>query len=223
MFDISRGKNTFEVTGGKVRGWKGWKVRGWKGWKVGCWEDWKVWGWKTSWKLIPSTIPSLYLPHTNFLLATFGRQQPTKYTALQTCFKIRQLCPACLVLLCQFLYNTADVGFWTVTIQSVVGFLFYLVARNSVWREGLRNPPATSSLNDRLVRICVKVGAWSRILHPGVHVGLRNWSTGASPSSYSISRRNLSVMDMMCKIFRLRGIFCKKHIHMILSMRAKLN
>ena len=38
MFDISRGKNTFEVTGGKVRGWKGWKVRGWKGWKVGCWE-----------------------------------------------------------------------------------------------------------------------------------------------------------------------------------------
>ena len=38
VFDISRGKNTFEV--------RGWKVRGWKGWKVRCWEDWKVWGWK---------------------------------------------------------------------------------------------------------------------------------------------------------------------------------
>ena len=32
--------------------------------------------------LIPSTIPSLYLPHKNFSLVTFGHQSSTKYTAL---------------------------------------------------------------------------------------------------------------------------------------------
>ena len=33
--------------------------------------------------LIPSTIPSLYLPHKNFSLVTSGHQSSTKYTALE--------------------------------------------------------------------------------------------------------------------------------------------
>ena len=74
----------------KIRGWKGWKVRRWKGWKVRGWKWWKVKGlkgWKVGGKrkegkLIPSTIPSLYLPHKNFSLVTFGHQSSTKYTAL---------------------------------------------------------------------------------------------------------------------------------------------
>ena len=43
--------------------------------------------------LIPSTIPSLYLPHKNFSLVTFGHQSSTKYTALRYSL-MNQLLPA---------------------------------------------------------------------------------------------------------------------------------
>ena len=71
---------------GKIERFEGGKVWRSEGGKVGRLEGWRFERLETktitSWKLIPSTIPSLYLPHKNFSLVTFGHQSSTKYTAL---------------------------------------------------------------------------------------------------------------------------------------------
>ena len=96
MFDISRGKKILRSEvgrseGGKVGRSEGRKVGRLDVGKIGRFEGGKarknlrkvaVGSSLPSSLLIPSTIPSLYLPHKNFSLVTFGHQSSTKYTAL---------------------------------------------------------------------------------------------------------------------------------------------
>ena len=86
MFYISREKQKFsrsEVEGGKVGRLDVGKIGRFEGGKARKnLRKVAVGSSLPSSLLIPSTIPSLYLPHKNFSLVTFGHQSSTKYTAL---------------------------------------------------------------------------------------------------------------------------------------------